>query len=594
MKNYSIAYQIKKEIEEFNNTKIQLATTTQNHAGVRYLKDNAPGYYFNQRETISLIDLYYNSKFENGQRDSLGQRKLFMNVGKFRTEVAAKQINLTVKDFRFIPDDYADPWVSIFLQKDFKEWAKDSEFSELLAECIDNLPKYGSIVLKKVARNIKWTPLQRLVVEQTAVNLQSATYVIEDHPDMYMWEISAMKNWNTDGFSLKNDDCATVYERYGHVPLGYINKLNGRPVTDEDWNTYVDALVICSFDLTDKNVRSNEHIFFAEEIKERPYRECHYAKQFGRWLGLGVMEDLVENQKAKNIIVNLIRRSLHWSAKRIWQSVNTDVTAKNLVKDVEDGAILDVGANGQLTEVPLSAKTNADFSAFLNEWEHNSDQKSFTYDVAVGALPAHTPYRLAIILSNAVASYYAQKKTKLGVFFTKVVTDFLVPQFIKDMQNQDKVVALFSGDPGFEVLKSATIEMVKSSAVNNALLNGNPATADNIQSAIKAFMSAEQLFFKNKQNVYQNLKYRFDLNITDESVDSDEKIKILTTIYQSLAAQGDPRAQKVLERIAILSGTDMAAFGSKPPSPPNTAAAPTTPANPQLNAQPQPAQLART
>jgi hypothetical protein len=584
MPNFSIGTQLDNELKKFQSDKVKLAAFQPNET-VRFLKGNPSGYFFNQQETISLIDLYYNSKFENGEKDTLNQRKVFLNIGKFRTDVASKQIDIDTKDFKFIPDDYADPWTAIFLQKDFKEWAKDSYFGELVNECVDALPKYGSVVLKKVGKKIEFVPLQNLRNEQTAKNLQVASYVIEEHPDMFMWEMQAMKGWNTDGLKLKYNQPANVFERYGRVPLGWLHKQNGIVPTAEDWNTSTDAMVIMCKVEKDALHPDGVHVFFAESLNDgdRPYREAHWNKQHGRWLGVGVMEDLIENQVASNVGINLTRRSLHWSAKRLFQSQTTSELARNLATSVKDGDVIEIGANGEIKQIDLTQKSGAEIQNFINTFSENANQKSFAYDVITGSMASHTPYRLAIILANAVASYYALKKQKLGLFLKDVAIDFLVPDFLNDMGNKDRVVMMFSGEAGFEVLKAASMEFIKSELTRVSLLSGKPVDAGSLQGALGPYMDATSLPFTLTKQTYKEAKFKFDLNITGEAVNPDEKVKTLTLIYQSMVQQGDPRAEKVLQRIVALQGESMSEFGPAPqPVAPAATAADT--AEPQLSA----------
>jgi len=565
MINFSIGIQLKKEIEEFNNKKIKLATPNFDSDSVRYLKNDNKTYFYNQRQTINIVDLYYNSKFENGAYDKQKQRKIFLNVGKFRCEVASKQIDLDVKDFNFKPTDYADPWESIFLQRDFHEWTKETYFGELINKCVEAFPKYGTVVLKNCDGDLHFVHLQNLINDQSAESLQKASYVIEVHPDMHIWEMQEMKDWNCEGLDLNFSETGTVYERYGRVPLSFIKKVNNEEVQDGDHKKYVDALVISMFTKT-KDGKDNIHVFFAEQITSRPYLEAHWNKQYGRWLGLGTMEDLIENQQAKNIIVNLIKRSLQWSAKRLFQGTDTSTTGKNLVRDAADGDIVEVGPNGDIRELNLSAKTNADFSAFLNEFERNSDQKAFTYEVATGeGLPSGTPFRLGVVLSNAVNSFYNLKREKLGIFLKKAICEFLVPQFLMDMTNEEKVLNLFSGENGYEVVKSAAMDYFKLEAARVSLLSGRAVDISSIMQIISPYEMVQALFIKRSTSYYkETAKWKFDFDPTGEDTDYTNKVETLKTLYQLLIQKNDPRAENVLAKLANLTGEPLSQFGQLP------------------------------
>lgn len=581
MPNFSIIRQIDKELSEFYSTKVRLAAAKKEDDSVRFLRNAPKGYFYNQAETVTLIDLYYNSKFEDGEKDKLNQRKIFLNVGKFRSDVASKQIDIDTKDFKFLPDDYADPFTAFFLHKEFKEWAKESYFAELINDCVDALPKYGTTVVKEVGKQVLFTPLQNLRNEQTAKDLQTASFVTEEHPAMYSWEINAMKGWNADGLALKYDECLNVHERYGYVPLGFVLQVNNLTHAKDDWKQYVDSQVIAAKLPKSTQNQKGEHVFFAEQITKRPYREAHWTKQHGRWMGIGVMEDLFENQVARNIIVNLQRRSLHWSTKRLFQSQNGDNVGKNLATAVKDGDVLEVGAQGEIKQIDLTNKGSVEMSQFMQDFEKNADQKSFTYDVATGSMASRTPYRLAVILANAVASFYELKKEKLGLFFKDVAVDFLVPQFLGDLKKKDRVVSMFAGDAGFAMLKDAAMSYVKTEAVRLSLLSGKTVDPQTISDAIDPFQAVQALFFKLSKKDIEEAKFKFDLVITAEELDVNEKIKTLTMLYQAMVAKGDPRADKVLARIMGLSGESLSSFGEEPaPAPVTPAADANTPALP--------------
>lgn len=562
MPNFSIGTQVNKELEDFSRGRIKLASRS--NEAVRYLKKSDQSNYFSQRDMLALIDLYYSSKFDDGETDKLGQRKIFMNVGKFRTDVAAKQIDIDVKDFKFIPDDYSDPWTSIFMQKDFKEWSKENYFGELINECVDALPKYGTVVLKKVGKIVEFVHLQLLRNEQSAKDLKSASYVIECHPDMEYWEIKDMAGWNSDNLDMKYGEKIEVYERYGHVPVEWLNKVNKEEpmyVPIKNGKNTVDALVILAF-VKKENGNPTPHIFFAGEIQERPYQEVHWSRQYGRWLGAGVMEDLIENQVAKNIIVNLMRRSLHWSSKRIGQTERADATAKNLAMDVKDGEVVEVGQNGEIKILDLSSRSQAEFQQFLSEFERNSDQKAFTYEVSTGeSMPSGTPFRLGVITSNAVNAYFGLKREKLGLFLKRVIEEFQIPEFLKDMGNEERVVGMFGDEPGFEVLKDAAMQYVRSETARISLMAGVPVDISAIESSIEPFKAMKQLFFKLDAKAYKNAKYKFQLTVTGEEINLEAKLETLKALYFSMIQSGDSRSEKVLERITMLAGENMALFG---------------------------------
>lgn len=593
MPNFSIFTQITNELKDYFGNKVKIAAMPQTDGTLRYLKKQTEGYFYNQYETLMLIDLYHNSKFSDGEKDKLGQTKIFMNVGKFRSEVAAKQIVLKLKDFKFSPEDYADPYTSVFMQKDFDQWAQDTYFAEQLDQCVDNFPKYGSVVMKEVGDELHYMPLQLLRMEQTAKNLQVATYVIEEHPDMTLSEMQDMPEWNCDGITLKFNETATVYERYGRVPLAWLKGINKEPVLAGDAQKSVDALVICTTKVI-SGVHATGHVFYAGEVKkgERPYREAHWTRQHGRWLGIGEMENQFANQTAKNIVINLLRRSLHWSSKRIFTTAVQELIGKNLVRDVKDGDVLDVGT-GSLNNVDMSIKSLPEFNLFMQEFEKNSDQKSFTYEVATGESTGNMPYRLGVVLSNAVNSHFKKKQSILGNMLQKGIIDFLIPQFLKDMGNKERVIQMFSNDAGYEFIKDAAMKWVQQQASHISMLSGKPIDGQGLSSILSPYMAANSLPFTIASMQYKEAKWKFNLDLTGDSADLAGKLQTLQSLYQSLAQVGDQRAEAVLARIGALTGEDMSQFGPKPaPTPATTGQGTAVPSPMQKSSLPDPNALA--
>lgn len=586
--NFDIFGQIAKEIQSFKQDKISIAGSD-NTDEARYLSKSARGYMFSQKDTLNLIDLYYNSKFETGQLDSEGQRKLFLNICAFRADVASKMIDLDTKDFVFIPDEESSKWLSYFISKEFKDWARQNYFGELINEFVERYPKYGTVVSKKVGKEIKNVPLRNLINQQDARDLQTATHVIEVHEKMSLYDMQEFPDWNTDGLEMEYGDTETVYERYGCVPKEWFEKQTGKKVTGK--SDVVECVTICTL-LERKGKKQTEYtgtVLFCEEVKERPYQEVHWKRQDGRWLGIGEVENLFENQISRNMIANLRRRALMWSSKKIFQSPD-DTVSKNLIRDVKDGDVLRIMPNGNITQVDMASREVGEFQSAEQVWEENSNQKSFTYDAATGDNPpSGTPFRLQVMVSNALASHFNLKREKLGIFFKKLIVEDAYDIF-KEENSKAHTITVFGTEEGMNNLRkvAATIEFNK--RVKDWVLSDDKTVPnfDAWKQAIElAYQEKSHLFVEMPDNVYDDAKHHVELTITGEEMNTEAELTTLTTIYQSMVASGDSRAEQILSRIMSLTGKNLeATLGSKEAAP-QQQITPTAPiqspiANPQL------------
>jgi hypothetical protein len=254
-------------------------------------------------------------------------------------------------------------------------------------------------------------------------------------------------------------------------------------------------------------------------------------------------------------VVNLKRRSLSWSAKKLFQTKSSIESAKNLVRDVEDGDIIDVGINGDLVQINTQNQHAGDYESFSTEWDRNADQKAFTYEVATGeSMGSGTPYRLGVLLNDAVNSFFSLKREKLGLFLSRVMDKYLIPEFIKDMSSKERIIAYFSDEPGYEQLKTASMDWVKGEVTRVSLLTGEPIDNTMIDQALQPFDAVKQLLINIPQTLYKDAKYKFDLDITGEAVDNPTELQTLTTIYQLMMQKGDPRAETVLDLITKKAG----------------------------------------
>lgn len=589
-KDFNIFGQIAKEIESFKRDRIRIAGS-ENNEDARYLRKETKGYFFSQWETVNLIDLYYNSKFETGVIDSEGQRKLFLNICAFRADVASKMIDLDTKDFVFIPDDESSNWLSYFITKEFKDWARQNYFGELINDFVELYPKYGSVVSKKVREEMESVPLQDIVIQQDAKSIKEATHFIHLHPKMTLDEMEEYPDWNTTELDMSFGETKTVYERYGTVPGAWYTKKTGKETTKK----FVNVMAVCTLAENKGPKKNNDYtgtILFIEECAkaDRPFREAHWKRQKGRWLGIGEIENLFENQVSRNMIANLRRRALLWSSKKVFQS-SDDGVAKNLVRDVKDGDILNVGQH-DITQIDMTSKEVGEFNSAEQVWEDNSNQKSFTYDAATGDNPpSGQAFRLQIMLSNAVASHFDKKKQKLGIFFKKMIVEDVYDIFKKE-NNKAHTISVFGTEDGMNNLRkvSATVELNKR-IFDWAMSNSTEVpNFDQWRQVIEqAYQEKPHLFIELPDNVYNEVKHHVELSLTGEEIDTKAELETLTTIYQSMIQQGDPRSEQVLSRIMSLTGKNLEAILGKKPAP---APAPSQPiqnnskteiANPQIN-----------
>lgn len=574
---FNIFTQVATELDDFFGGSVHIAgLANKQNIGLRSQGKNASGYSFSQWKTLNKIEMYYNSQFETGIYDSEGQRKVFLNISSFRADVASKQVDLDLKNFVFVPEMDSSVWPAYFAQKEFRQWAKKNYFGQLINDVAQDYPKYGTSVVKRVGDELQKINLLTLRNQIDANSLQDATYVIEEHKEMTVAELQEMKEWDLSELDLSFGKTYTIFERYGHVPLSWYKEQKEETVQEGDDEQVIDVMAIVSLNRNKPKAGKTYggSLLFMEKVKQRPYQEVHWKRQTGRWLGVGEVENQFENQIVRNLTANMRRRALMWSTKKIFQSTDTELPA-NLVTDVKDGDVLRIDGNGQVSQVNIQTQNLAEFQANEQMWEQNSNQKSFTFEVATGeALPSGTPFRLGVLLSNAANSHFGLKRENLGLFFKRVVNELVWPVFEKQNQ-KEKIINLASDEDGVAGLKRAIINAYINTELKNILLSGKIPNAELVRQKItQDIEQRENLFLKRPEGFYKTMKASVDLVITGESVDIPKRIETLTNVFNALSQKGDPRADQVLEKIVAYAGENLEATAGMGMAPQNAAQQP--------------------
>lgn len=537
---------IRTEIENFNTKWIEIT----------------PGYTFNQAQTLRKIELYYNGKFESGEFDSEGFKKFFYNIVQFPCDVATKAIDLDTKDFRLVPESPSAQIPTWFLGKELKDWMKETKFGSVLNEIVEDLPKYGTVVVKKTKNGLEVLNLHNLICDQSVKDLKDS-FVLERHV-MTADELRAMPYDKKaikkviDLYSKNSEENQIiVWERWG-----YRN-------TDEDEFDYTLDIVagVEKFE-EDKNTKDRMElgeVLFSEAIDQKkfPYREVHWKKIKGRWLGLGVVEANFDPQIRQNELQNLKSKALYWTSKILFQSQDETI-ARNLLTDVVNGEILRV--KSPLTEIPIRKSDLAEFSQEEQRWDKNVQERNFTFETETGAsLPSGTPFRLGALLKGASGGFFNYKREKVGLFLRDMFFEVIIPEF-KKSKRKKHTITFGSDDKTRQDLIDRAAELLLTTRIDDIVIKTGFAPditeVEKEREVIRNTLKAHKnLFVEIPDSFYENAMFSMELIITDEQIDIGQKLESISSFIQLIA--GNPQALED-ERVRNLIVTGMNMAGINP------------------------------
>lgn len=525
--------QLRREIDDFINRDI----------------DIVEGYSFSQYDTIKRIHLYMNDQFETG-----GDDRIFHNIVKYRREAIARFLDIDSKDIRLLPTNPKSYYSTLFLEQELKHWLKKNKFGKLLNDMATELATYGSCVLRKTKDGAEIVDLRRLFIDPSVKNIVDSRFITIKHfltPSELKakikdgWDAEAIdriiesvkeNDESNSAISYEDDGIQSgvtsvrlieVYERFGELEKDDFETVGIK--SDNDFERV--HCIIAEPNLFSQKIGQDNKAYLEEKAEilyskiwkgDYPFRDAHYSKTAGRWLGIGVVEDLFNAQERVNEIENQKRVSMELSSLHLFQTPDNSIL-QNVLTDLQNGDLIQ--SKSGITPI---ANEERNFGAFQNEydsWNVLADRISFANDLITGnAIPTSTPATNAVIQNTNATSVFLFKRQNFSLFLQEFFNELVLPQCLKDLSGEH--ILRFVGDP-------AQLEVIDEVEINDAIVNrilelGRPIQAEEIEAikfSVKEQMSrtGNERFLKIKENLYDDLEFEFDIIITNEQ----ENIQIL-------------------------------------------------------------------
>lgn len=523
-----------------------------------------PGLSYNQDELLKTIYFYYNSKFMSGDVDNEGDRKYFYNINRNPCKVFTKAIDFDTKNIRMLTTGGGDPIKTWFMERDLKYWMRKVQFGKTLNRIFRELPIFGSVVIKIVDGYPYFVDLRNFIVEQSADTLNDSSYIIEIH-DYSVSEFKKIakemkwKNIDETIEEFRKMPGATkirVYERYGEV---------GEPQENGDTKFTYKRVFWADVGIDEYDNRGNltlEHTGFELKIDDfegHPYREFHKDKISGRWLGVGIVEELFEPQIRQNEIANLQAKSSWWKSWVGFQTRDPGFN-RNLKSGVTNGEVL--STDSEVTQINVQDNNLAFFNEETRKWNINRDELTFSYDPIQGERsPAGTPLGSTQLSVGQTLSYFEGVQEEIALDIKEMIYSDIIPQFEKE-NSTEHTLRLVGQD------LETFVNMVKNELVAKEVIRlasmGKMPTAEEKQ-VIE--ISVEENLKKDKEKLitipkgfYKDTKYDIDIDITGESIDTRVRSATYFAILQAIQSDPtflqDPQKKKILFKIAEDGGVN--------------------------------------
>lgn len=570
---------------------LQPPTPPQNiYAQIRYEVDQflynfispVPGYAFNQYQTIKRIFLYLSNRYENGSF-YLGREKLFFNIITPPVEVASKMLSVDPKNIKLVPTNPESYFPTYLLEKELRQWLKQSEMGKVLNQIAEEAPRYGSVLLEKTKNGAKVCDLRRTMLDPSVDYVKESRFVTTIH---YMSDVDlrasgwdekaielaierfgntqaaqAMEDFSGNLNVMRSSPQVKVYKRYGEVPEWWLDDKMSIPQQGSS-TKMVRSLFICAGpDVLQRNTSGQivgelgVTLFKSKWRGDYPFKDFHYTKIKGRWLGMGVPEMLFDVQTRFNELKNQKRLSMELSTLHLFQTKDKSLV-RNVLTDLENGDII-FSPQG-VDPIDNEERNLPAFQQEETSYANQVDKLSFAYEAIRGDQQSgdQTLGEVQIQVASATG-VYGFKKKNMRYFLKGFFNDLVLPQLIKDLTPEH--IMRFTGTAQeLDKLDEAAAEIYANEVIIKTAIEGGKVdqalqeTAR--QKAIKEYRKGgTNRFLKIKEQFYKNAEFDFDFDIENQDTDPSKLLQGIQTLFgflQNPAVLQDPRLKMLFYQAA--------------------------------------------
>lgn len=543
---------------------------------------------FSMHDTLERIDAYLNSKHISGPTDAMGREKPFFNIVTAATNIWYRATDIDRKDIKIKPTKSTDDIEAFLATIHLQEWMRRNNFGQFLNEWGRTLARYGSAVVKFIENseglhpmNIPWN---RLIVDPVDFDNNVKIEVLElteaqlrkkkgYDKEMVDQLCNALKTRETLDKRRKDNksDYIKLYEVHGELSLACLKKGKGLEPAEGDDDIYVQQMQVISFvGIKGKRGSYQDFVLYAGEEEKDPYMITHLIKEDGRTLAIGAVEHLFEAQWMQNDTAKKIKDQLDLASKIIFQTSDGAFVGQNALSAIENGDILIHAINQPLTRLAGNPDIAA-MQSFQQSWKQLGNEINGISDAMQGEVKAGAAWRQTQALLAESHSLFELMTENKGLAIEDMLRTYVLPSLKKSMDTSDEIAATLAG---YNLDRIDTL-YIRNHAINHVneqidkrVMSGEIVSpmqqADmmaSAQSQIKdklagwgnqRFISPSDISDKKWKEIFKNLEWDVEVDITGEQKDTAAVLDTLNTALQVMmnpAYATNKQAQLVVSRI---------------------------------------------
>jgi hypothetical protein len=388
------------------------------------------------------------------------------------------------------------------------------------------------------------------VLELTPAQLKSRKGYDQEVVDQLIQAQSVRKTIGGDNKDTKSG-YIKVYEVHGELPLSL---LTGK---EKDSNIYTQQMHVVSYVAGKEKGEYDDFTLISGKEKKNPYMITHLIKEDGRTQSIGAVEHLFEAQWMLNHSVKSIKDQLDLASKLIFQTSDGNFVGQNVLSAIESGDILVHNTNEPLTQLNNNSHDITSLQNFGSQWKSLGNEITGVSESMLGQnAPSGTAWRQTEALLQESHSLFEIMTENKGLALENMMREYIIPYIKTKMDTTDEISATL-GEYDIARIEGIYVkyETIRRSnnTIKKAILSGQipeQLNPEEIQAEIKGELEqmGNQRFFKPSdiddktwKEVFKDLEWDVEVEITGESSDKQAVMTTLNTAFATLARmQGRP------------------------------------------------------
>lgn len=558
---------------------------------------------FSLKDDIDIIYAYLESKHISGDRDSQGREKPFFNIVLAARNIWFRATDIDRSHIKIRATKSQDDIGALLATVHLQDWMRRENIGTFLNSWGINSAGFNESVLKFVDQGGRLipsvVPWNRIIcdaidfknnpkieiLELTEAQLRKREGYDQDLVDKLCTALVARE---TVGKKKKDnkDDYIKLYEVHGELPLSY---LTGK---DDDQYEYVQQMHVITFVASKEKGDFDDYTLYSGREAKDPYMLTALLPEVDGSIALrGSVKTLFEAQWMQNHTAKSIKDQLDLASLLLFQTSDPTFVGQNALSSLMNGDILIHKTNEPLTML----NNKADIGALQNysaQWKALGNEITGISEQMLGVAPkSGTAWRQTESLLQESHSLFEIMTENKGLAIEEMMREHVIPFLKKKMDTSKEVAATLAAHDMTKIdaryVKNSSIQK-SNEVIKEKILNGEEVTPDE-QALLTAGYAQEaqaglqeqgnQRFFKPSElndktwkDVFKDLEWDVEVDVTNENVDKDAATTLTTLLQFFQQKQGTPLTPEerfVVERILRLSGTvSPAELASLPQSPP--------------------------